>query len=424
MDLLLEGIMIAILMAVILIFVVSEYSAFFAPISSISYYKSFVGMADSACTSIQTASNVQFSSPQLFVFQMYDSGSCNSILSSNSYIFAPSSSVLSALDGNYDICYANISNPSLFGISGGNQYYLKPSNRYNINFYYPSAYSILNSSNMSILPELTTPGVEVNATSSFSIILNASSPVNPNNYTFKLNEYSNTSISINIYFNGQISCAASYSDLGEGLRSFSISSPCQQKVNNLTMFVLLPNNHETNYQFNITAVQNVNPSVSYLSQQCNDLVPFVKNGIISNGSIVCEPVLCGGVSFYLSDQNNRPFLGLYGGSYTFLGVQSGVNDLQIVNSYPEQLLNGPLMDETFFAATGLTAYESWSVTYNGTTHSAKGNQLIGFLDPPGNYNFTIPASVISSSKGQYTFLSPNESKGTVSQGSYITISFS
>ena len=69
MDLLLEGILIAIMMAIILFFIVYEYSAFFAPKSSISYYNSFVGMADSACTSIQTASNVQFSSPTIFVFQ-------------------------------------------------------------------------------------------------------------------------------------------------------------------------------------------------------------------------------------------------------------------------------------------------------------------------------------------------------------------
>ena len=424
MDLLLEGIMIAILMAVILIFIVSEYSAFFAPTSSISYYNSFVGMADSACSSIQTASNVQFTSPKLFVFQMYDSQSCNSILSSNSYIFSPTSAVLSSLDGNYDICYANISNPGLFGISSGSQYFLKRSTKNNINFYYPSAYSIQNSSNMSVAAsnnQLGIPDISVNSSSSFSIILNASSPANPNNYTFNLHEYSNESINLNIYFNGQISCEASYSDLA-GVHSFSISSPCSQHVNNLTIFVLLSSNQETNYQVNVTAVPNVNPTISYLSQQCNDLVPFVENGIIDNGSIVCQPVLCGGSSFYLSDQNNRPFLGLYGESYNFLAVQSGVDDLQIVNSYSENLINGPLMDETFFVETGLTSYDSWSVTYNGTTKSAKGNEPIGFLDPPGNYNFTVPNSVISTSPTLIT-IAPNISKGTVSQGSYITIKF-
>ncbi len=427
MDLLLEGILIAIMIAIILIFVVYEYITFFAPKSSIGYYDSLVTMADSACTSIQTASNVQFSSPTIFVFQMYDPQACNSILSSNAYIFSPNSAVLSSLNGNYDLCYANVSNPAALGVSSGNQYFLKRSTNDYINFYYPKEYSIPKSSNMSSLSELNTAGVEVNSSSPFSVILNAYSAVNPSNYTFNLNEYSNTSINLDVYFNGQTSCGVDYSNL-YGVQSFSISSPCQQKVNNLTVSVLPSGSQETNYQFNVTAKPDLSPTSSYLSQQCTNLVSLVSRGVISNGSIVCQPIICGGNSFYLADQSNRPFLGLYGESFTFLGVQSGVNDLQIVNSYSEQLINSSLMDETVFVEEGLPSSTSWSVTYNGVTKSVRtgltsGGNTIAFSNQPGNYSFSVPDTTgLVGDRGD-TFL-PNATKGYALQGSYVTVKFS
>jgi len=344
MDLLLEGILIAIMMAIILFFVVYEYSAFFAPVSSISYYNSLVRMADSACTSIQTASNVQFSSPSIFVFQIYDTPSCNSTLSSNTYIFSPNSSVLSSLNGNYDLCYATVSSPAALGISSGKQYFFEGSSNNNVNFFLSNVNAISNSSNLSsnaINNQLDTGGVEVNSSKTFSIILTAQKPVNPQNYSFDLEEYSNTTINIAIYFNGETDCSRSYSDLSS-LKSLTLAPPCFQNVNNVTIQVSPTSDVMANFQVNLTAVSNVNPSQNYLSQQCTSLPGLVNRSIIKNGSIVCEPITCGGNSFMLTDQNNRPFLGLYGMSYTFLGVQSGVNDLQLVNSYSEQLLNSSL----------------------------------------------------------------------------------
>lgn len=431
MDLLLEGILIAIMMAIILFFVVYEYSAFFAPVSSVSYYSSLVSMADSACTSIQTASNVQFSSPSIFVFQMYDTPACNSILSSNTYIFSPTSAVLSELNGNYDLCYANVSDPTALGISSGNQYFLESSTKGNINFYLPKKYAISGSANMSGLPlpiydEISTSGIVVNSSSSFSLILNASSAVSPQNYTFYLQEYSNNSIDLGVYFNGQSTCSRSYSDL-TGLHSLSIVSPCQQTVHNITLVIGIQGNLETNYQVNITAKSDSNPTFSYLSQQCTNLVPLVNAGVISNSSIVCHPIICGGNSFYLADQSNRPFLGLYGESFTFLGVQSGVNDLQLVNSYKEQLTNSSLMDETVFEEAGLPAGTGWSVTYNGDTKSSiisltGTGDIIAFSNPPGNYSYSIPTASVIENRVVITY-KPVDSKGTAEQGSYVGVTF-
>ncbi len=429
MDLLLEGILIAIMMAIILFFIVYEYSAFFAPKSSISYYNSLVSMADSACTSIQTASNVQFSSPSIFVFQMYDTQACNSVLSSNANIFSPNSAVLSSLDGNYGLCYANVSSPAGLGISSGNQYFLETTHKGNVNFYLPAKYSIPNSSNISnsaIYNQISTSGIEVNSSSSFSLILNASSAVTPQNYTFNIDQYSNNSVNVAVYFNGETTCSVSYSNLNK-LHSFTVTSPCQQKVHNITVDVGISGNSETNFQINVTAVSDSNPAFSYLAQQCTNLVSLVNEGIISNRSIVCEPILCGGTSFYLSDQSNRPFLGLYSESYSFLGVQSGVNDLQLVNPYSEQLINGSLMDETIFVEGGLPAGTGWSVTYNGATKSSvisltgSGN-MIAFSNSPGNYTFNVPSVEAIVGKRGVMFY-PNDSSGKVPQGSFVDISF-
>ena len=429
MDLLLEGILIAIMMAIILFFVVYEYSAFFAPKSSISYYNSLVSMADSACTSIQTASNVQFSSPSIFVFQMYDTPACNSILSSNTYIFSPNSAVLSALDGNYNLCYANVSNPVALGISSGNQYFLKSSSSGIISFYLPNKYALSGSGNMSdsyVNNEISTSGIIVNSSSPFSLILNSSSPVSPQNYTFNIQEYSNSSINLNVYFNGQSTCSLSYSDLNN-LHSLSIVSPCQQKVHNITLDIEISGKVETDYQVNVTAKSNANPASLYLSQQCTNLVTLVNERVINNGSIVCQPILCGGNSFYLADQSNRPFLGLYDKAFTFLGIQSGFNDLQIVNSYSEQLVNSSLTDETVFEEGGLPAGASWSVTYNGVEKSSvisltgSGN-TIAFSNPPGNYSFSIPNVYAIVGRTQFIF-HPSDPSGKVEQGSYVAVSF-
>ena len=429
MDLLLEGILIAIMMVIILFFIVYEYSAFFAPKSSISYYNSFVGMADSACTSIQTASNVQFSSPTIFVFQMYDGPSCNSILGSNSYIFSPNSAVLSSLNGNYNLCYANVSNPTALGISSGNQYFLESSSKNNVNFYFAKSNAIPNSSNMSINAvknQISTSGVEANSSTTFSLILTAEKSVSPQNYSFHLDQYSNSSVNIAVYFNGETTCSLSYSNKIH-YYSISLTPPCLQNINNVTIQVTPVSNTAVNYQVNFTAVPDSNPSQQYLSQQCTNLVPMVNEGIINNGSIVCEPVICGGNSFLLSDQNNRPFLGLYGGSYTFLGVQSGVNDLQIVNSYSEQLINASLMDETVFEEGGLPAGSTWGVTYDGVTKTSSislsgGGNTIAFSNPYGNYSFSIPSTSAIIGKTVRTF-KPTPSNGKVPQGSFVSVGF-
>lgn len=428
MDLLLEGILIAIMMAIILIFVVYEYSTFFAPKSSADYFSKFVGLADSACTSIQTTSNVQFSSPQLFVFQIYDSQACNSVLGSNVSIFSPISSALSALSGNYDLCYATVNEPSVLNISSGNQYYFKKPSGHNVNFYLSKSNAIPNSGNLSTTNnQISKTGLEVNSSSAFSITVTASKPVTAQNYSFDIYEYANTTISLQVYFNGLTSCSDSYTDL-TGVKSLSVVSPCTQNIQNVTLEVTPAANSAFNYQLNLTAVSDFNPSNQFLSQQCTSLPSLVQENVIANGSIVCEPISCGGHSFMLTDQSNRPFLGLYGSSYAFLGVQSGVNDLQIVNSYPEKLFNISLMGGTVFQEFGLAAGASWSVTYDGKTKSSiisftgSGDTII-FSEPYGNYSFAVPGTTEVVGRLVRT-LSPKPSNGYAVQGSFVSIDFS
>jgi hypothetical protein len=421
MDITLEGILIVIMMVVILYFIVSEYSAFFAPKSSLQYYNSLVGMADSACTSIQTASNVQFSSPQILVFQIYGSQACSSALSPRSYIFSPTSSALSALQGNYDLCYATVSNPTGLGVSSGSQYFFRQTSSGNVNFYLAKNNAFSGLGNLSEAnSQLSSNGIEANISSISSIILTAVSSVIPQNYSFSLNQYSNRTVNVQVYFNGYSSCSLSYSDLN-GLKSLSFVSPCQQTVNNVTILVTPVSNNPTVYQANITANVNANPSQKILSQQCAALPSLVNEGVISNGTIVCEPMLCGGQSFMLADQSNKPFLGLYGGSYTFLGVQSGVNDLQIVNSYSERLLNISLFSNTVFEANGLPPGILWSVTYNGVEKTSRTN-LISFSNSYGNYSFSVPTSTGSVGSGPGVYV-PSSSKGYALQGSLVYVNF-
>ncbi len=434
MDLLLEGILIAIMMAIILIFVVYEYSVFFAPKTSIDYYNTFVGMTSSACTSIQSASNVQFSSPEIFVFQFYDNSSCNSVLSSNSNIFSPKSSALSSLEGGYALCYANVSNPAAIGISSGNQYYFQQSSADNINFNLLKENQIPNSGNLSydaINNQILTSGVEVNSSSSFSLILNPKTQINPSDYTFDIDQYSNTTVNMQVYFNGLPTCSLGYSD-ESGTVSLSIVPPCQENINNITIEITPVTAGPFYYQINLTAVSDSNQAQKFLFQQCTKLPSLVSEGAISTGSIVCMPISCGGHSFMLTDQSNRPFLGLYGGSYTFFGVQSGVNDLQIVNSYPEQLLSSSTIDRTVFEETGLFSDFSWSVTYNRKTESSKinssgGGNTLMFSVPSGSYSFSVPNSHGTIYEGHSAVsltMCPNPSSGSAAQGQFVSINFS
>ena len=85
-------------------------------------------------------------------------------------------------------------------------------------------------------------------------------------------------------------------------------------------------------------------ALSALSQQCMNLNESISNGYINYNSVVCKPITCsnGGVSFPLTDTANRPFLGLYSGTYTSFGVEAGPGDLQIINPSNENV-QSPLL---------------------------------------------------------------------------------
>ena len=318
--------------------------------SSSDFYSSFVSAADSACTSPQTLSNIQFDSPAAIVFQIYDTPSCNSVLTANPSIFSNTTPLSIDLENNYDLCYAKVDNPSALGVSSGSQYYY--SQPIQKTYYFslgPNNPPTAELSASSPVNKLLVPAIQANSTSgSLSLILVSSKPINVSDFSFSLLQYVNVSSQVNIYFNSLDSCERSFTVTPSSPYP-SFDSPCQSNVSNVTIEVISnPVNGKSpslQYQVNFSAVPilNISSGIPTLSQQCSNIVPAVSSGYIANGTITCEPIICGTTSFPLADSNQDPFLGLYSGSFTSVELTSGVSSIQFINAHPEQLISSPII---------------------------------------------------------------------------------
>ncbi len=364
MDIVWEGILMILLIAIILIFIILSLLNFFQPKSSIYYYDNFASMAQSACTSSQLSSNQQFNSPNALIFQIYDDAACNSALTSSKSIFnssAPYDS--SAMENSYLLCYA--APGSSMPLSTGTQYYFAStatsSTTYSLEvnaassqqtgqtFAYLSAFSYQN--------VLDVPDIQVNSTptsaSFLTLATNASGKSitfsSSPSYTFDITLYTNISSDFYISFG---SCTKGPYNSPAGQVSFyNISDPCTSSFSAIGAEIQPTSTNAVpmTYQINITASENVNGSAGAhtgqgeLALQCLNLPNSVKTGFIANQSITCKPIKCGAVSFALTDTSNRAFLGLYGGTYSTLGVQTGEGDLQIINPNTEIVQNTSLI---------------------------------------------------------------------------------
>ncbi len=360
MDIVWEGILMVLLIAIILIFVILSLLNFFQPKSSVYYYDNFVSMAQSACRSPQLSSNQQFNSPNALVFQVYDEPACNSLLLENTGIFNASTPYdSSTMENSYLLCYA------LPGSSGniptGSQYYFaytslgSPTYSLIVNaaaseetgqtFAYLSEYGEQN--------VLFVPDIQVNssATSSSSIVLFANASGKPktfySNYTFGITLYTNVSSDLYLSFG---SCTKGpYSSPAGQVSIYNISGPCTSSFSSVGVAIQTASGSTVpmTYQVNITATESTTsgPQTARgaLAQQCLNLPSAVKQNYIVNHSITCKPIECGTNSFALTDTANKAFLGLYSGTYSTLGVESGVGDLQIINPNTEIVQNTTLI---------------------------------------------------------------------------------
>jgi len=77
------------------------------------------------------------------------------------------------------------------------------------------------------------------------------------------------------------------------------------------------------------------------------------------------------------------------------------------------------MAETVFVEAGLPVGAIWSVTYNGVKKSSVisftgGGNIITFSNPPGDYSFSIPSSMVI--RGRVVIIyKPNDTGGPLSK---------
>ena len=382
MDLEYEAILMVIMIAIMLIFIYSELAPVLAPKSSQYYFNEVVSMANSACSSVQGQTNLAFTNPNAFVFQIYDNNYCGSILSSEPGIFYQST-YNPAISNSYDLCFANVSsstfqmhysgkNPALrkeygssslplvssLNLTSGNQYYLKALTQKEVIYSYLdlSKSGPVGGSGTSVqqnLPaysssnKLLLPAISVNSSdSSITLVLYPTSPINPLNYAIHIAQYVNVSSNVNIVFNSNAQCVISLSNMN-GTGRYVEYPPCTNRnITNISISVspVNPVTHTYNFQLNLSATQTTASAYgrSVLVQQCLNMVDSANSGTLVNGSIMCVPITCGGFNYTLTNQNNNVFLGLYGGNYPYFGIQSGPGTLQIVNPNTESFLNTSL----------------------------------------------------------------------------------
>ena len=366
------------LMAVILVFVVLSLSNFFKSQSSINSYKQFVSLAGGACTSPQSATNLQFNSPNAIVFQMYDNSTCDPILAANkNTIFSQSYPYSSSLKNNFDLCYV-LPGQAISGnniVSSGRQYYLNSSLSIINEYYLKPIASTYNSKNVVFLPysdQLSMPALQVTANSAdikdTSIVyyaLNASKTAtfSPNTYSFDFYIYSNISGSVYLDFiNAGNTCQNIQETLSAGYpQHFTISPACNTAFQNVSV-VFDTAGKAIQYQINISATQYSgyagSSDISALSLQCMNLEPAFIGGLLKNQTLVCQPLTCGSTTFQLTNAVNRPFLGLVSGTYSFFEIQSGLSSLQIINNNNEYITKNTLMDLLFANAKQVPGYHN------------------------------------------------------------------
>ncbi len=344
------------LIAIVLIFIVLSLLNFFQPKGSLYYYDNFLSMAQGACYSTQSASNMQFNSnPNSAVFQIYDNATCDNALKTTSInMFSPSSPYdSSSLENNYDLCYGQQSlspNAEQYFYSSG----IKPIT-YTFDAEPPYSSGAVNYlTQFNPANRLGMPAISVTASANDQedTYLNYSTSDNfqftpINRFSFAFTYYANISSSVTLFF-GQNCQFGPYSFVA-GNSPLQISTGnCDSSFKSVEIQIQ-PNSDKPgqqpaiNYQLNLTAssmASQVAAINNVLFQQCMGLAAGAVGSGIEIGTVVCSPIKCGSTSFILSDTQDRPFLALFSETYPFLGVQAASSFLQIIN--PNSALLSPI----------------------------------------------------------------------------------
>jgi hypothetical protein len=300
MELEYEAILMVVMIGIIGYFAYIYLSPFLAAKGSQYYYNLVAGEVSSACSSAQGKTGISFSNPSAFVFQIYDSSACNSLLLKNQNIFY-NSYYATDLVNSYDLCYANVTTfngivPGL-RVLAGSQYYFNSSGSYPIiYFYWNSTFGSFGTSSVSAslsrfstLNQLGVDAVSANSTNpSFTIILRPQHAVNSSSYSLSLAQYVNVSSNINIVFNGNANCVRQLTDRLH-YDSETITSPCSGNITNISIMVTpspATANLKYNYQVNITADRNriLGAALDALGTQCLSLVNYASVGFLHNGA--------------------------------------------------------------------------------------------------------------------------------------------
>lgn len=357
------------MMLFIIIFMYTLISNVISPNNSSTSFQSLVSMTSSACTSQQSSTSLQFSSPGSVVYQVYDSNGCNSSVLypaqeggyfSTSAPYDSSSSV-----GNYLLCYAQTTS-SFTGSTG--QYYFPSVDAYLTalpDYFYigdglRNPYGILQPPNYTI-PNYYSSSTAVTfsfvSSSNISSISKFYSSAGSKFYYFSFTGSSNDALQqANISFFNSSSAGDCYSRTVYNIPAgkftldgkINFSGHCVSAVDvyaiNITFQSAGPQPSNAN-PFNISLFGNgivfTPPSISqyaldYQTGMCGDMYVYHKE--FKKGTLVCEPISCNGNNYFLADPAGNALEAIQGGQFSFFEIQSGsVGALQIINPNNENI---------------------------------------------------------------------------------------
>jgi len=356
-----------VLMVIIIIFIL-EFIRTFAPVKgSFDYYQQMYSLIPNSCRSPQSTTNLYFNSPNSVVFQSYDNTTCQSyivdsgVLSSNM-----TTQGIDNLPNNYDLCYGQLTSSGSKSL--GTEQYYENVNTAPIYLIPQPEPEIYEGKISSAILQLISPNNEFSSrnliafqengsnslgAATIYVSYNTKNPISSALYNINTLVYANQTGSFLISFYSQPQTSAfpvtpcytySYQYANEKATDLSLqitNSECS-KITNVTVEFESSSQSSVEIETNLSISNYYYNPTTILSNQCMGLVEAVKSGIIVNNSIFCQPILCGGSTFILTDGQNRPFLALSNEKFTFLSIQSSSNDyLEINNPNTETTIDKP-----------------------------------------------------------------------------------
>ncbi|MCW1293996.1 MAG: hypothetical protein OH316_01940 [Candidatus Parvarchaeota archaeon] len=351
------------MMLFIILFMYTLISNIISPNNSLTSFQNLMSMTSSACTSLQSSTSLQFSSPNSVVYQIYDGSGCNSSVlypaQEEGYFSTSSPYDSSSSVGNYLLCYAQTTS-SFTGSTG--QYYFPSADAYLMaspNYFYvdgyKSAYDILQP------PNYTIPNpYSLNTVVTFNFNGLSNSLQFPSNfYYFSFSGSSNDFLqeaNISFFNSSSTGITYCYSQVIYNINAgkftlngeINFSKNCGSAIDisgiNITFQSSGPQPSNAN-PFNVSLFGNdivfTPPSISkyaldYQTGMCGDMYGYYKE--FKKGTLVCQPIICSGSNYFLTDPAGNALEAIQGGQFSFFEVQSGgIGALQITNPNSENI---------------------------------------------------------------------------------------